>query len=635
MRAPLAPIHRPADSDDTREALLSPTSPLTSADYASAAQSTFTPSLISGVWLHATVALFALASTTGLVFGGFSLLGDKYEQPDSKYGSIGAPQAHIMNAATVTGVQFVLAGAFFAPAACAWLLIVSAQRVHATGASFAFAGAAAVAAMAIAISSWAWTDLIDATNTYNVGEVFSGGTKPDTLKQFLGGLVFAAFIPLALTAVVVAASFSRRACSNCLRSFGDAMPASKDARRSFVSSVVAALSARAPAPASPRDSAPSRLSHNCGGIAGLALLLVLWFASTTIFTCVWNYSATSYFQSSSPYSLFDPIVVTFGVASSAPFSVQPVLNVKVYEDVVVYFLFVGALAVLGVVGTYNPLLRHALHKRVSPEALFCGRSSHSRDHSSPLKKRGVVVRAIYYFFPEGAAVGELIVVSAIAGLYAYWVYYWTYKYDRITNEVTSYNDAFPNTHIAARVFGHLLTLTMSFLIFPVLRNSVFESVFGVPFDRAMKYHRALGTLCWVLVTVHMLLFQVREWRLAARHSTRATAKFDARPRFESPPPPPLRCPVKNAVQMVARGDAPAQRVRRRGAAADRVHSDEHALFHELERDVRAPFDAHVVPLRERLRCRSSVPAVPVHVLFCDVPRPAGRAARHRLEPRAH
>ena len=31
--------------------------------------------------------------------------------------------------------------------------------------------------------------------------------------------------------------------------------------------------------------------------------------------------------------------------------------------------------------------------------------------------------------------------------------------------------------------GQMAVLTMSFLTFPVARNSVWESVFGVPFDR--------------------------------------------------------------------------------------------------------------------------------------------------------
>jgi len=54
--------------------------------------------------------------------------------------------------------------------------------------------------------------------------------------------------------------------------------------------------------------------------------------------------------------------------------------------------------------------------------------------------------------------------------------------------------------------GHMTTLTMSFLLFPVARNSVWEAVFGIPFERAIRYHRVLGSLCWLLVTAHMLIW---------------------------------------------------------------------------------------------------------------------------------
>ena len=50
---------------------------------------------------------------------------------------------------------------------------------------------------------------------------------------------------------------------------------------------------------------------------------------------------------------------------------------------------------------------------------------------------------------------------------------------------------------------------MSFLMFPVARNSVSESVFGVPFDRAIRYHRMLGAVVWIWVTLHMWLFQIK------------------------------------------------------------------------------------------------------------------------------
>jgi hypothetical protein len=100
--------------------------------------------------------------------------------------------------------------------------------------------------------------------------------------------------------------------------------------------------------------------------------------------------------------------------------------------------------------------------------------------------------------------------------------------------------------------GEMAILTMSFLTFPVAHNSVWESVFGVPFDRsqilsdfhysayhlydhylsaayyckrsyampnmhfdyternrAIKYHRMMGVLFWIFATFHMLLFQIK------------------------------------------------------------------------------------------------------------------------------
>jgi hypothetical protein len=43
----------------------------------------------------------------------------------------------------------------------------------------------------------------------------------------------------------------------------------------------------------------------------------------------------------------------------------------------------------------------------------------------------------------------------------------------------------------------MTTLTMSFLILPVARNSVWEYVFGVPFDRAIKVAAGVPFLPWL------------------------------------------------------------------------------------------------------------------------------------------
>jgi hypothetical protein len=63
--------------------------------------------------------------------------------------------------------------------------------------------------------------------------------------------------------------------------------------------------------------------------------------------------------------------------------------------------------------------------------------------------------------------------------------------------------------IIARVLGHLTTLAMSFAVFPIARNSVWEALWGIPFERAVKYHRALGRLVWAWVTAHMLMWQLK------------------------------------------------------------------------------------------------------------------------------
>ena len=45
--------------------------------------------------------------------------------------------------------------------------------------------------------------------------------------------------------------------------------------------------------------------------------------------------------------------------------------------------------------------------------------------------------------------------------------------------------------------------------YPIARNSLWESAFGVGFDQALRWHRALGALAWVAVSAHMLLWLIK------------------------------------------------------------------------------------------------------------------------------
>ena len=203
--------------------------------------------------------------------------------------------------------------------------------------------------------------------------------------------------------------------------------------------------------------------------------------------------------------MLGPTQLTWGSAQVDAFHVQPIISIKVYTDCVVYFIALGALAVVGTFGTYSSSLRRYLHSRFDVRSLCCSTKRGLRDQKSAT----ILTRIAFYCFPEGVTLGEAGVLVVVAYLYIYWIWYWGgWGYTRLVTEAQGYNDRFPNTHVAARVVGHLTTLTMSFLTFPVARNSVWESVFGLPFDRAIKYHRVLGTLCWMLVTSHMMLFQV-------------------------------------------------------------------------------------------------------------------------------
>ena len=70
-------------------------------------------------------------------------------------------------------------------------------------------------------------------------------------------------------------------------------------------------------------------------------------------------------------------------------------------------------------------------------------------------------------------------------------------------------DPNPDLQVAARVLGHMTTLTVSLLAFPVARNGLWDAAFGIPFERAVRYHRGLGWLTWASVTAHMLAWWLK------------------------------------------------------------------------------------------------------------------------------
>eukprot|EP00455_Lapot_gusevi_P040909 TRINITY_DN4681_c0_g1_i1.p1 TRINITY_DN4681_c0_g1~~TRINITY_DN4681_c0_g1_i1.p1 ORF type:complete len:591 (+),score=160.58 TRINITY_DN4681_c0_g1_i1:377-2149(+) len=115
-------------------------------------------------------------------------------------------------------------------------------------------------------------------------------------------------------------------------------------------------------------------------------------------------------------------------------------------------------------------------------------------------------------FPHGACVGELLLLVLVLGLYVFWSVFWPYfVYNRMKSE-DQLNDDYLAMHVAARVLGHVSTLSMSLAILPVARNSLWENVFGVPVERMIKYHRVLAGIAYLAITAHTAVWLIK-WAL--------------------------------------------------------------------------------------------------------------------------
>ncbi|EFC37202.1 predicted protein [Naegleria gruberi] len=55
---------------------------------------------------------------------------------------------------------------------------------------------------------------------------------------------------------------------------------------------------------------------------------------------------------------------------------------------------------------------------------------------------------------------------------------------------------------AGKAFASVCVFNFGLILFPVTRYSVLQVLFGISFDRAIKYHRWLGILQWFFVTAH-------------------------------------------------------------------------------------------------------------------------------------
>lgn len=243
-----------------------------------------------------------------------------------------------------------------------------------------------------------------------------------------------------------------------------------------------------------RSVQPTELKHNWHAAAFAVAAVAAVGVAASFLSPVWNYSPPSYFGFDSPFSLVRGVSVRFGpdpAPGNPQHLVPPVIVVKLYEDVLVFYCVLLGLAAAGLLATYHAPSRRVLHTRVAPRWL----------RALPAWLAGE--------WRHGLCLGELGVLVALGGLTAYWALYWTVRYSRIATESAAMNDPFPAAQNAARVLGHMTSLFMALSTFPVARGGALEALFGVPFDRGIKYHRALGRAVWLCVSAHMVVWQAK------------------------------------------------------------------------------------------------------------------------------
>ena len=305
------------------------------------------------------------------------------------------------------------------------------------------------------IMSAAWDKLLQPATLYVAADDDPYDTlHNDELQVLIGGFVFLTFFPLGLVTFFIMVDSNKRRCGV--------------------------------------KSSPTLSASGLKDIFPYAILAVWYFAIVALccssFSSVWNYSAHSYFMADSPYNLLDDVVA----------KVSDKFIFKVYKDVVVYYTVLSALVVVGAVAHYSSKLRSFLARRV-PVVRF-----HHTNNG--------LQRWLSEVFPRYISIGEILALSVLFGLAGYWLYFWRWDYARIPNEANSASlpdvccagangttttagpcmtGADPNgdLQVWARVVGQMSTFFISLTLYPVARNSIWEAVFGISYERAVKVCR--------------------------------------------------------------------------------------------------------------------------------------------------
>lgn len=115
-------------------------------------------------------------------------------------------------------------------------------------------------------------------------------------------------------------------------------------------------------------------------------------------------------------------------------------------------------------------------------------------------------------YAMGLAAGEVALWLLFAGFFIFWIHYWTVTFDYMEAKLHRVSIVNVKTEATARLIGHCTTLFSSLLLLPASRTGLWVDVFAIPYERALKYHRILGSITFLSMTLHACTWWGKWWK---------------------------------------------------------------------------------------------------------------------------
>lgn len=419
--------------------------------------------------------LFFLVSI-GLRLGwGFTLyygIGDAGQDPNSTT-LTSAEVGYVSLALLFTVLLPLFHGAFLAALASSFN--TSRRLVKAGFLSFA-------CAIPLTMTSITWQLFLQPQNTFNQTVADGdGGVIVDPLWQVLGAMAFSVEVLCLLSSFTALYHTTRT-----LEPDGPGEVAPLGWRKAFT------------LPWAPTRVVPASLTvggtlGTLGLALGLPLFLSMLLPPAWATACeTWASYATNPLKPPVPaYTLLSPTLqwdLSYFFPASVHMTPPSAVWVQLYVDVGVYYGVLGGVILAGVVGLAWRPARKLLRARLFIASL----------PSDPLSALLPAPALTTLYAPS---VGEALLLACWLGLIVFWGWYWGWGYQRIQDQ-SSGDTVSQGQQVAARALGHMCTLFLSLAVLPLSKGSVWEKVFGVPYERALAFHRLNSMLFWLMATAH-------------------------------------------------------------------------------------------------------------------------------------